>query len=68
MRAIYGFVGLIVVIVIYGLIASLPVWLLWNYCLLGAIDGIHEISWLQAWGILVLFSLLFKTTQTEKKE
>ena len=67
MRIIYGFVGLLVLIVIFGLIASLPVWLLWNYCLVGSIDGVKEISWLQAWGILVLFSLLFKSN-VEKKE
>ena len=49
-----------------GLIMSLPVWLLWNYCLVGAVDGIHEITWLNAWGIFVLCNFLFKTSTSIK--
>ena len=60
---IIGFVGLIVFI---GLVMSLPTWLLWNACLLPAIDGLHEISWLQAWGINILFAGWFKTTVSQK--
>ena len=52
--------------IVISLIMSLPVMLLWNYCLVGAITGINEITWLQAWGILVLFGLLFKTHATTK--
>lgn len=54
--------GVIALVVVLGLILSLPVMLLWNYCLVPAIAGIHEIGWLQAWGILVLSGFLFKTT------
>lgn len=43
-----------------GLLFSLPVWLLWNYCLVGAVAGVSEITWLQAWGITILCALLFK--------
>lgn len=41
---------------------SVFVWLLWNGCLVGAIDGAREITWLQAWGISILFGFLFKGT------
>lgn len=51
--------GLAVVIVL-GLLLSLPVMLLWNGCIVGTIVGIGEISWLQAWGILILSNMLFK--------
>lgn len=61
-------VGLTIAIVV-GLILSLPVMLLWNYFLVDAITGIKEIGWMQAWGILVLCGLLFKTNGvTEKSE
>lgn len=40
---------------------SLPTYLLWNGCLVGAIDGVKEVTWPQAWGIQFLFALLFKS-------
>jgi hypothetical protein len=49
-----------------GLLMSLPIWLLWNYCLVSAVDGIHEVSWLQAWGIYILSNFLFKRTNVAK--
>ena len=45
---------------------SLPVYLLWNGCLVGAIAGVSEVTWLQAWGICVLCGLLFKTSASTK--
>jgi hypothetical protein len=42
--------------------------MLWNGCLVGAVDSIKEIGWLQAWGIQFLFALLFKSTFTKKKD
>ena len=59
-------VGIVILIAVLGLIFSLPVMLLWNYCLVGAIAGINQITWLQAWGIMVLFGILFKTSVTSK--
>ena len=54
----------IAVIVVLGLILSLPVMWLWNACLVAAIPGIKEIGWLQAWGIMILCGLLFKNTSS----
>lgn len=60
-----------IVTVIAGLfflsfLLSWPVMMLWNSCLVGAVDGVHEIGWLQAWGLQFLFSLLFNTSISTK--
>jgi hypothetical protein len=39
---------------------SFIVQLLWNNCLIGAVDGVHELGFLQAWGIYLMCALLFK--------
>lgn len=57
-------VGLVVVI---GLVLAFPVMLLWNGCVVPAIDGVNEITWLQAWGIMVVCNFLFKPTLTQSK-
>ena len=40
---------------------SWPVYMLWNGCLVDAIAGVREVTWLQAWGICVICSFLFKS-------
>ena len=40
--------------------------LLWNDCLVPAVAGVKEIGWLQAWGLMILFGFLFKTTTTNR--
>jgi hypothetical protein len=62
MPVILALIVVVVMVVAIGLLFSLPVMLLWNGCLVGAITGVNEISWLQAWGILVLAGLLFKSS------
>jgi hypothetical protein len=54
-------VAAISVIIALGLLLSLPIWLLWNSCLVPAINGVNEISWLQAWGLNILCTGLFKS-------
>jgi hypothetical protein len=54
------------VIIVIGLIVSWPLMMLWNYCLVGAITGVNPIGWLQAWGLLILSGLLFKTNVSKK--
>lgn len=44
------------------LILAWPVQWLWNNCLVGAVDGIHSITFWQALGISFLFSILFKNS------
>ena len=65
MAIVFAIAVVLVLVVIVGLVLAFPVMLLWNGCLVGAIAGVNEISWLQAWGILVLFGLLFKSSDTK---
>jgi hypothetical protein len=45
-----------------AIIMAWPTQLLWNGCLVPAVDGTHEIGFWQALGINVLFSMLFKAS------
>ncbi len=65
-EAIGLFIVAIVLVIVVGLIGSYPVMLLWNGCLVGAVDSVKEITWMQAWGIMILFSFLFKTSASSK--
>jgi capsid protein len=49
-------------------VLSWPVMALWNGSLVGAIDGIKEITWMQAWGISILCGILFKSEVSSKKD
>jgi hypothetical protein len=55
-------------IVVFGLLLSLPVMLLWNAALVPAIPGLVQIGWLQAWGIMILCGFLFKPITTSKND
>jgi hypothetical protein len=57
----------IATIVFLSFVLSWPVMWLWNNALVGAINGINEVSWVQAWGISVLSGILFKTTVSTSK-
>ena len=43
------------------LMAAYPASLLWNYCLVNAINGLVPVGWIQMFGIIVLFRLVFDT-------
>jgi len=72
MNTLVKIVGLLAVaagvIVFFGLLLSLPVMLLWNAALVPAIPGLVEIGWLQAWGIMMLCSFLFKPITASKSD
>ena len=72
MRDIMTIVGTIVIavlgILLFSFLCSWPVYMLWNYCLVGAVDGVREVSWLQAWGLAILCGLLFKTSTESKSK
>jgi hypothetical protein len=40
---------------------SWPVYMLWNDCLVDAIAGVKQVTWLQAWGIGALSAFLFNS-------
>ena len=63
------FLGGIALIAIAATILALPTQLLWNGCLVDAVDGIHQIGFWQALGLNFLFSILFKnSTSSNSKE
>jgi len=61
LAVIIGGIGMLVAL---SFLLSWPVWMLWNGCFVGAIDGVNEVTWLQAWGLSILFSFLFKPNST----
>jgi hypothetical protein len=60
---VLGLVGLMAL----SFLLSWPVMALWNGCLVGAVDGVKEIGWLQAWGISVLCGILVKSNVSTSK-
>ena len=56
----------LVIVLFFSFVLSWPVMALWNGCLVDAVQGVKEITWLQAWGLTVLFGLLFKTHTSSK--
>ena len=61
--AIVGIAG----VVFLSFLLSWPVMWLWNNALVGAVVGVNEVSWVQAWGISVLFEILFKSNVSTSK-
>lgn len=58
------FVSMIIGIGLSALLA-LPVMWLWNGCLVSAINGVNEVSWLQSWGIAILAQILIKGVEVK---
>ena len=63
-------VGKIIVLIagvlFLSFLLSWPVMMLWNGCLVGALEGVREIGWLQAWGLQFLVNLMFKVNLSKK--
>jgi hypothetical protein len=53
---------------IFGVFLAWPVQLLWNLSLVPATTFLKPIGFFQAWGILVLFTILFKSTNVSSKK
>ena len=66
MKILVTIVGALGFIVLLSFLLSWPIMMLWNGCLVGAVDGVHNIGWLQAWGLTLLIHSLFKATVTSK--
>lgn len=64
---ITAFITLIVGLLFLSFLLSWPAMMLWNGCLVGAVDGVREIGWLQAWGLQFLCNILFKASITTKQ-
>lgn len=59
-------IGGIVFLIFLSFLLSWPVYMLWNGCLVGAIEGVKEVTWMQAWGINFLCGILFKPSSSSK--
>lgn len=67
-RIVTKLLTFIILVSIITIIFAWPVQWLWNNSLVGAIDGINKISFNQALGINILFSLLLgNKSQTSDK-
>ena len=60
MNTLATIIGGLALIVLLSFLMSWPVYMLWNGCLVGAVDGVHTIEWTTGWGISLLCGLLFK--------
>ena len=65
-RIIVTVIGAFVLGLFVSFLLSWPIMWLWNGCLVPAVQGVNEISWLQGWGLSVLSTLMFKTSVSTK--
>jgi hypothetical protein len=56
----------IVTVIIAAILMAWPTQLLWNLCLVPALDSVNPIGFWQALGINFLFQMLFKSTNSVK--
>jgi len=66
MEKLFVVVGAVIVglagLLLLSFLLSWPVYMLWNGCLVDAITGVKEVTWLQAWGLNILTGIMFKST------
>ena len=66
MDQISGYIGkailVLVGVALIAIVMAIPVWWLWNNCLVGAVNGINQIGILQSLGLNILFGMLFRST------
>ena len=60
--------GGIALIIFAAILLAWPVQLLWNGCLVPAVDGTNSIGFWQAMGLNFLFSILFKASTSYNKK
>jgi hypothetical protein len=53
-------------LIVTGIFMAWPVQLLWNGCLVQAVDGLNRITFWQALGINILCAILFKKSSSSK--
>ena len=58
-----GLLYTVIITIAIGLLLSLPVFWLWNG-ILPDLFGFKQITWMEAWGLMILSGLLFKSSVT----
>ena len=66
MERLSAILSVVVIALITVTILAWPNMWLWNNVLVGAVDGVHPIGFLQSLGITLLFNSLFKPTTNIK--
>lgn len=66
MKPIGVIVSIVLIAMFLGLLLAFPVMWLWNW-LIPSMFGLKIINVWEAWGIIVLCNLLFKSTSTNSK-
>lgn len=67
-NAIFGIIfGILIVAIVSSIFVALPVWLLWN-ALMPDLFALKHISFMQAWGLALLCSFLFKSYGSSSKK
>ena len=66
MNAVNTVVAVIVIAFVLSVILALPIMWLWDW-LMPAIFGLKEITLMQAWGLSLFCSLLFKNNTSSSK-
>lgn len=61
------FAAALLLVALIAILLAYPTMLLWNGCLEPAVDGVNKIGLLQALGLNVLASILFKSYSQSKK-
>ena len=54
-------------LVVVAILMAWPTQLLWNYCLIPAVEGLNSIGFWQALGINVLCGILFRNSTSNSK-
>lgn len=67
MYIIIALASVVAIAVFFGLLVSLPVMLLWDW-LMPTLFHLPTITWMQAWGLMILCALLFKSSVSFKKD
>lgn len=60
MEKLIALIGAIAFLVFISFLLSWPVYMLWNGCLVTAITGVNEVTWMQAWGLNLMAGIMFK--------
>ena len=66
MEKLGALLAALALLAVAAIILAWPVQLLWNYSLIGAVDGVNPITFWQALGINLLFGMLFKNSSSSK--
>jgi|LakMenEpi03Aug12_release.lakeMendotaPanAssembly.Ray.scaffolds.fasta_scaffold2817342_1 hypothetical protein len=68
MEKIGAFLGVVAVGLAVIFVLAFPVQWLWNHCLVPAVNGINVIGFWQAFGLMILANVLFKTSVNKESK